>query len=73
MPEPIDEVILLERPQGSYSRQLYLSDNLDTEHIEAHYDLGTLTVKIPVLEAAKPRKVAVTKGEQPVLVSSSMN
>jgi len=53
------EVLVSERPQGSFSRQLFLSDGLDAEHIDATYEHGVLTVRIPVAEAAKPRKVAV--------------
>ena len=54
------ELIAAERPRGVFSRQLVLGDNLDTEHIAASYDSGVLTLKIPVAEQAKPRKIAVT-------------
>ena len=58
------ELIAAERPRGVFSRQLILGDNLDTEHIEASYDSGVLTLNIPVAERAKPRKVSITsKGE----------
>lgn len=53
------ELIAAERPRGIFSRQLILGDNLDTEHISAGYDAGVLTLKIPVAEQAKPRKIAV--------------
>jgi HSP20 family protein len=59
------ELIAAERPRGVFSRQLILGDNLDTEHIAASYDTGVLTLKIPVAEKAKPRKISVTsKGEE---------
>lgn len=51
---------LSERPLGVFSRQLLLSDALDSDHIQASYDNGVLLVRIPVAEKAKPRKVAVT-------------
>lgn len=51
-----------ERPFGAFSRQLYLGDNLDTEHIEAHCEAGVLTLRIPIAEEAKPRRIAVTGG-----------
>jgi len=57
-----DHVVASERPQGSFRRQLFLSDGLDADHVEAHYENGVLTVTIPVAEEAKPRKVAVTSG-----------
>ncbi|MGS2587535.1 Hsp20/alpha crystallin family protein [Streptomyces hebeiensis] len=52
-----------ERPLGVFSRRLLLSDTLDTERISADYDAGVLTLRIPVAERAKPRKIAV--GGQP--------
>jgi len=58
------ELIAAERPRGVFSRQLILGDNLDTDHIEASYDAGVLTLKIPVAERAKPRRISITsKGE----------
>jgi|SRR6516165_9724196 HSP20 family protein len=63
-PEASDHVVLAERPFGRFSRQLYLSDNLATDRIEAHYDGGVLTLRIPVSEQSKPRKVQVTTGER---------
>ncbi len=51
-----------ERPRGVYSRQLFLGDTLDTDNINAHYDAGVLTLRIPVTEAAKPRKIEITDG-----------
>ncbi|WP_345206065.1 Hsp20/alpha crystallin family protein, partial [Streptomyces lavendulae] len=47
---------LAERPLGVFSRQIMLADTLDTEHIEADYDAGVLTLRIPIAERAKPRK-----------------
>ncbi len=54
------EWLLNERPQGSFSRQLFLAETLDTNRVEASYDGGVLTVTIPVAEAAKPRKVEIS-------------
>ena len=55
-----DEVLVSERPQGTFTRQLMLGDQLDTERIQAGYDRGVLTLTIPVAERAKPRKVEIT-------------
>jgi HSP20 family protein len=57
-----DEVVVAERPQGSFTRQLFLGEGLDPERIEASYDQGVLTVTIPVAEQAKPRKVEINTG-----------
>jgi hypothetical protein len=55
---------LNERPLGVFSRQLFLGDALDTEHIDAAYSNGVLVLRIPIAEKAKPRKIAVTGPEQ---------
>ena len=52
-----------ERPLGVFSRQLFLGDTLDAEHITADYNAGVLTLRIPVAEAAKPRKIEITSAE----------
>ncbi len=49
-----------ERPRGVFSRQLFLGDTLDTDRIEAAYDAGVLTLRIPVAEKAKPRKIEIS-------------
>jgi HSP20 family protein len=58
------ELIAAERPRGVFSRQLVLGDNLDTQHIEASYDTGVLSLRIPVAEQAKPRRISIAKGTQ---------
>jgi HSP20 family protein len=62
-----DEIVVSERPQGRYSRQLFLGESLDADQIRASYDQGVLTLHIPVAEKAKPRKVEVTTGGQPAV------
>jgi HSP20 family protein len=57
------QVQISERPLGVFSRQLFLSDALDTEHIQAGYENGVLVLRIPMAEQAQPRKVAVNVGE----------
>ena len=56
------QVVANERPQGVFSRQLFLGDSLDADRIEADYTNGVLTVRLPVADKAKPRKVEVTVG-----------
>ncbi|MFI7386294.1 Hsp20/alpha crystallin family protein [Streptomyces sp. NPDC049813] len=50
---------LSERPLGVFSRQVVLADTLDTERIKADYDAGVLTLRVPIAERAKPRKITV--------------
>jgi HSP20 family protein len=51
--------VVRERLFGSFTRRVRLSDNLDTEAIEASHHDGVLEVRIPVREEAKPRKITV--------------
>ncbi|CAN5347623.1 molecular chaperone Hsp18 [soil metagenome] len=57
------ELIAAERPRGVFSRQLFLGDNLDTERVQANYGGGVLSLRIPVAEKAKPRKITITQGQ----------
>ena len=54
------ELQVAERPLGVFSRQLFLGDTLDTSHIRADYRDGVLTLRIPVAERAKPRRIEVS-------------
>lgn len=60
------EIVSAERPHGVFSRQLLLSENLDTDHVEASYQGGVLRLAIPIAESAKPRriKIATSEGER---------
>src|ERR1700736_5953919 len=60
-----DEVVVAERPQGTFGRQIFLGEGLDPERIEARYDSGVLTVTIPVAEQVKSRRVQVISRESP--------
>jgi HSP20 family protein len=60
-----DQLIARERPQGQFTRQLLLGENLDVDRIEANYENGVLTLTIPVAEQAKPRRIEIrSKGGQ---------
>lgn len=61
------EVIVAERPSGTFSRQVFLGETLDAENLSADYTAGVLTLTIPVRESAKPRKIEVTTNDRPVL------
>lgn len=53
------EAVVTERPAGVFSRQVFLGDTLDTDNIKATYADGVLTLRLPVAEHAKPRKIAI--------------
>src|SRR5579875_533475 len=64
------DMVVAERPAGTFTRQLFLGETLDTGNIKASYDAGVLTVTIPVTEQAKPRKVAITSGGTPQQITA---
>jgi HSP20 family protein len=68
------EVLVAERPQGSFTRQLFLGESLDSENIQAAYEHGVLTLRLPVAQQAKPRKVQITStdtGQRTIEASAS--
>ncbi|MGC8472491.1 MAG: Hsp20/alpha crystallin family protein [Acidimicrobiales bacterium] len=64
-PDESAEILVAERPHGRWTRRVQLGNSLDTEHVEAHYEDGVLTVRIPLAAHAKPRKVAISTVEKP--------
>jgi HSP20 family protein len=64
------ELQVAERPRGVFSRQLFLGDTLDTDRIEANYDAGVLTLRIPIAEKAKPRKIEISGGGAPKVINA---
>ena len=57
------EPLVAERPTGTFTRQLFLGDTLDTERIDASYESGVLTLRIRVAEQAKPRRIQIWGGD----------
>jgi HSP20 family protein len=57
------EMIVAERPYGTFTRQVFLGDTLDAEHIAADYTAGVLTLTVPVHEAAKPRSIQISSSD----------
>ena len=64
------ELQVAERPRGVFTRQLFLGDTLDADHVEAHYDAGVLTLRLPIAEKAKPRKIEITGGTTPKVINA---
>ena len=65
------EMLVAERPYGTFSRQLFLGETLDADHIGASYHDGVLRLEIPVAEQAKPKKVAIqSQAEEPTAIGS---
>lgn len=66
-----DVMYLQERPLGMYRRQIHLGDGLDAERIEAHSEDGVVTLRIPVAERAKPRRIDVVTGKKSIDTTGS--
>lgn len=58
------ERVVDERSYGVFGRQLFLGDTLDSDRLSADYDAGVLTLRIPIAERARPRKVEITGGSR---------
>jgi len=69
-PDHVVELIADECPTGVFTRQVFLGETLDTDNIQANYSSGILSLRIPVHEAAKPRKVSVSSAETPEHITS---
>jgi HSP20 family protein len=65
------EMFASERPRGVFSRQLVLGEALETENVRASYEAGVLTVRIPVAEQAKPRRIEIETGDQQQQISAT--
>jgi HSP20 family protein len=48
-----------ERVTGTLRRRIYLGDSYDADKVEAAYENGVLTVRVPLAEKAKARKVEI--------------
>ena len=57
-----EDVVVSERAHGTFRRQLFLGESLDTDRVDAGYENGVLTLRVPIAEKAKARKVAITIG-----------
>ncbi len=58
-----EDYLRLERAYGSFTRSFSLPHTVDTDHIDAEYKNGVLTVRLPKREEAKPKQVKVAVSE----------
>jgi HSP20 family protein len=54
-----DRPVIRERVIGTLRRRVYLGDAYDAGKVEAAYENGVLTVRVPLAEQAKARKVEI--------------
>ncbi len=65
------EIVVCERPQGTFTRQLFLGDGLDSAKVQASYEDGVLRLLVPVAEDAKPRRVEVSSSSQAEAITTT--
>jgi HSP20 family protein len=65
------ETVVCERPQGTFTRQLFLGDGLDTTGVQASYENGVLRLRIPVAEEAKPRRIEVSSSPKAEAITTA--
>ena len=56
-----DKLVIRERITGTFTRRVHLSDDLDSAAVEASFNDGVLSVRIPVAEKAQPRKIEIQR------------
>ena len=59
---------LRERRYGSFSRSLSLPRGVQGDAIEASYDAGVLTLRLPKSEEVKPKRIAIHSAETPRMI-----
>lgn len=57
--EKTEHVHRYERSYGVFERSFTVPTTVDADHIQASYELGVLTVRLPKVEKAKPRQIMV--------------
>jgi HSP20 family protein len=60
-----NERVMLGRAYGSFTRSYTLPETLDEQHLTAELADGVLTVRIPRLPEAQPRKIPISQGSTP--------
>ena len=61
-------LVVADRPHGTFTRQVFLSDAMDTDRLDASYDHGVLTLRIPLAEASR---VETTPATAPALATAA--
>ena len=54
-----DRYHMRERRYGSFSRSISLDSRINADKIEANYEKGVLTLRLPKVEEVKPKRIAI--------------
>lgn len=66
-----DGYVRIERAHGTFRRSVSLPDGIDPEHVEASFDRGVLSVRIPKPEQRRPHKVQIAVGDTPATIEAA--
>ena len=69
--EENDRVYFAERQPGVIRRQIRLGDGLDVDHIEADLHDGVLTLRLPVVQQAQPKRIPITTAKATAITADS--
>ena len=64
------EYHLRERRYGTFTRSISLPAAVKPDDIQASVENGTLTLKLPLSEEIKPKRIAVNSGSEPKVISA---
>jgi HSP20 family protein len=64
---------LRERRYGRFERSLQLPTRVNADQIEATYEAGVLSLRLPKTEEVKPRRIAIKGGEDQKMFEGSFN
>ena len=63
---------LRERSYGSFARSIILPAGVESDKIEANYEAGVLTLRLPKAEEVKPKKIAIKSGDSHKVVEAGV-
>lgn len=68
-----DQYHLRERRYGSFARSISLPTKIKGDAIDASYQNGVLTLRLPKAEEVKPKRIAIKVGDQKMIEGKARN
>ncbi len=68
-----DQYHMRERRYGSFVRSITLPTKIKGDKIEATYQNGVVTLRLPKAEEVKPKRIAIKVGDQKVIEAQARN
>ncbi len=68
-----DQFHLRERRYGSFIRSITLPNQIRGDEIEASYQDGVVTLRLPKAEEVKPKRIAIKVGDQKMIEGKTQN